>query len=70
MIEKYEKMFDYGVDHTRFGGLIYLSDFDTNYCKRESNKSSVIASRILSDEMFDKTCRKNIVVRERKALNK
>ena len=51
----------YEVDHTKFGGIIYHSDFDTIYTNRN------IASRIVSDWIFDKQCRKNI---ESKNINK
>ena len=44
----------YEVDHTRFGGIIYPSDFDT----RHTNGN--IASRIENDRKFDEKCRKNI----------
>ncbi len=36
-----------------FGGLIYQSDFDTEYCNGN------MASRIASDWKFDRTCREN-----------
>lgn len=36
-----------------FGGKIYLSDFDTEYCNGN------IASRIFSDWKFDEECKKN-----------
>ncbi len=46
-------------DHTQFGGLIYPSDFNTEY-RRENNKNgSPIARRIENDAQFDSQCRKN-----------
>ncbi len=40
-------------DHTKFGGTICLSDFDTNHA------NGSIASRIESDRKFDEQCRKD-----------
>lgn len=48
------------IDHTTFGGIIYSSDFNTNY--RENNTyGSPIASRIISDQKFDERCRKTLL---------
>ena len=44
-------------DHSIFGGLIFYSDFNTDYrgdIKDESN----IAKRIMDDWKFDERCRK------------
>ena len=49
----------YEVDHTTFGGLVYASDFNTDY-RRDNNNGSPIAQRIISDRNFDKKCRNNI----------
>lgn len=46
-------------DPTRFGGVIYLSDFETDYRGKDQKESS-IAKRIESDFKFDHQCRKNI----------
>lgn len=46
-------------DHTRFGGLIYPSDFD-----RKTTMSDVIG-HIISDMKIDEQCRKNILARRR-----
>lgn len=70
MTENHRKIYNYGSDHTRFGGLIYLSDFDTNYCNSIGNRKSLIASRITSDEIFDEKCRKNIEYRRRTSNKK
>lgn len=40
-------------DHTRFGGRIFISDFD-----RKSSLTE-IAGRIVSDFCFDRECEKN-----------
>ncbi len=53
------------VDHTTFGGLIILSDFETNYRSNNHQNGSSIAQRIVSDLKFDEQCRKNIENRER-----
>lgn len=49
----------YEVDHTTFGGIIYLSDFETDYKGKNNANGSTIAKRIISDKKFDKQCRKN-----------
>ncbi len=55
----------FNVDRSSFGGIIYLSDFETDYRGKDNNKGSSIASRISSDLKFDEQCRKNIENRER-----
>lgn len=45
---------NYKPDHTRFGGIIYQSDFN------RKTMSDVIG-QIISDMSFDEQCRKNIV---------
>lgn len=49
----------YEVDHTTFGGRIYLSDFETDYKGKNNYNGSTIAQRIISDRNFDNQCRKN-----------
>ena len=39
----------YEVDHTKFGGLIFPSDFNTNYREKANTNGSQIASRIEAD---------------------
>lgn len=46
-------------DHTRFGGLINYSDFNTNHRGNDQRRSS-IAEQIASDWKFDNECRQNI----------
>jgi len=53
------------VDHATFGGLIFLSDFETDYRSNNHQNGSSIAQRIVSDLKFDEQCRKNIKNRER-----
>ena len=40
-------------NHNTFGGLIFASDFNTDYRGKDSQNGSSIASRILSDWKFD-----------------
>lgn len=56
---------NYKVDHSTFGGRIYLSDFETDYKGKDNLDESPIAKRIASDMRFDEWCRKNIENRER-----
>lgn len=39
----------YKVDHTKFGGIIYPSDFNTDYRGKNNTYGSQIASRIEAD---------------------
>lgn len=39
----------YEIDHTKFGGKIYLSDFNTDYRGKDNTDGSPIASRIEED---------------------
>ena len=56
----------YGHDSTRFGGLIYSHDFNTNYNTDvldngyDSDQGSEIATRIKQDFIFDEQCRQNL----------
>ena len=47
----------YGSDSRNFSGLIYTSDYNTEF-KKESNNGSTIADRIISDFKFDVKCDK------------
>lgn len=49
-------------DYTRFGGLIYNSDYNTDYRGKNNAKGSPIASRIIADEKFDIQCKRNIEI--------
>ena len=51
-------------DHTTFGGLIYPSDFNTDY-RGNDQKESSIAKRIASDWKFDQQCKQTIKNRKR-----
>ena len=54
----------YHNNHTRFGGRIYESDFNTDY--KPANYFGDIINRILSDMRFDRHCALNIKDRNRK----
>lgn len=59
MTEKFNRIGTYEVDHTKFGGIIYPSDFNTDYRGKDNTNGSIIAQRIVSDKQFDIQCRKN-----------
>lgn len=56
----------YEADHTKFGGIIYPSDFNTEMGRKHNTKGSSIASCIISDRNFDKYCKRNIENRKSK----
>ena len=56
MANDFYKTGKYYVDHSTFGGLIYLSDFNTEHKGTITKRSSTLATRILSDWSFDKQC--------------
>lgn len=49
----------YHNNHTRFGGMIYESDFFTN-----NHPSNRVSDRIIADMKFDERCRRNIEMRK------
>ncbi len=49
-----------------FGGIIYPSDFHTDYPVKVRTQGSVIAQRIISDQKFDEQCRRNAYFNEKK----
>ncbi len=62
---------NYKPNHSTFGGIIYQSDFETDYRGKDNKKGSSIAQRIISDRRFDEQCRKNIESRNKgRALHK
>lgn len=69
MMEHFHSTNDYRTKPTRFGGLIYPSDFETDYRSKTQNQGSSIAQRIASDWKFDEQCKRNIEVRKKK-MNK
>lgn len=55
---------------TKFGGLIFFSDFETEHRGKNQNSSS-IAKRIISDRNFDRQCKINAENRNKyKKINK
>lgn len=60
----------YKADHTRFGGLIYNYDFETDYKRKPGEREgSDIAKRIATDMKFDEQCRRNLTNKESKHGN-
>ena len=60
MTRKFKQYENYKVDHTKFGGIIYPSDFNTDCRGKYTPNGSSYASRIINDWNFDKQCQKNI----------
>ncbi len=56
-------------DSSTFGGIIYYSDFNTDYNRITSRNGSSMADRILRDFAFDLQCKKNIENRNIKISN-
>lgn len=50
--------------HSTFGGIIYFSDFNTEYRKSDPAHGSITARRIAQDLSFDEQCRQNILHRK------
>ena len=63
MTENFDKTINIYTNHSSFGGVIYPSDFETEYYSENGRN---IASRIASDWNFEKQCLKNEIARERK----
>ena len=53
MIKNFYETNHYGPDNTKFGGILYPSDFNTNHA------CGNIAARIANDARFDAHCSKN-----------
>lgn len=54
------KQKNYNIERTVFGGIIYPSDFNTDYRGKDMSNGSTIAKRIARDWIFDKQCRKKL----------
>lgn len=52
-------------DHASFGGLIYPSDFNTEYRQKNNANGSPIARRIENDAQFDRQCKRNSIQKGR-----
>lgn len=57
MAEIFQKIRSSQTDYSTFGGIIYLSDFNT------SHPAGNIAQRIVSDINFDRQCKRNSEIR-------
>lgn len=66
MTETFYRTGRHEIDHSTFGGLIYSSDFNTDYSGKDHMDGSSIALRIANDWKFDKQCQKNREERNRK----
>ena len=58
MPKEFYRTGSYKPNHTTFGGLIYQSDFNTDYSGNTNANGSVVASKIASDWRFDESCKK------------
>lgn len=56
-------------DNTRFGGLIYFSEFSP-YPNTNASYGSYCAGKISSDRGFDERCRKNMIKQVQKLKTK
>ena len=57
------------VDHTKFGGYIYQSDFDTETKKHNNYDGSQFVKRLISNWNFDSCCENNAIeLRRKRAL--
>lgn len=70
MTEPFYRTALHKTDHTTFGGIIYPSDYNTDYNGKTVTGGSIIARRIVSDKKFDQQCRKNEEYRKTVTINK
>lgn len=49
----------YEADHSKFGGLVFPSDFNTNGRGKNNYSGSPVAKRIADDDRFDHQCERN-----------
>lgn len=49
-------------DCTKFGGLVFPTDYNTEHRGKNNTHGSPIAARIMADRAFDNQCRKNIEI--------
>lgn len=64
MAETFNKTNTYKTRYSTFGGLIFSSDFNTGYQRKENRYGSPIARQIEKDKHFDEQCRRNIENRQ------
>lgn len=60
MTKIFQKIRNSQTDYSTFGGILYLSDFNT------SHPTGNIVQRIVSDMSFDRQCRRNSEIRNEK----
>lgn len=60
MTETFYRTGSYKVDHTTYGGTLSSFDFEGHHTM------ATMAQRIISDFNFDKRCKKNIELRNKK----
>ncbi len=65
MTSKFYNTKTFNENHSTFGGLIYPSDFNTDYQAKNNTNGSAIAQRIVSNWKFDKQCKLNAENRSR-----
>ncbi len=65
MKETFNATGTYKVNHNRFGGFVYPSDFNTDHRGKVRTNGSAIATRIANDNKFDEQCRKNLINRQK-----
>ena len=60
MTELFNRQKTYKPDHTKYGGKILFSDFNTDYRGKDNTYGSTIAARIIADKVFDDRCKRNM----------
>lgn len=61
MTKNFHKTETYDKEHLHFGGIIYSSDYNTDYRRKNNTHGSPIAKHIADDKRFDEQCRKNVL---------
>lgn len=61
MTERFNRYGIYEVDHSTFGGVIFPSDYNTDYRGKNNTHGSPIAKRIADDKKNDEQYKKNII---------
>lgn len=69
MTKKYGTI-NYKTDYTKFGGIIYPSDYSTDYRGKNNTNGSPIAARIMKDKNFDIQCGKILKKDKKEKENK
>ena len=61
MTEVFYQAKSHKIDPSTFGGLIFPSDFNTDYRGKNNDHGSPIARRIEQDNRFDMQCRNSLL---------